>query len=111
HFRLTVRGSAPQGVSDVLGRLLDGAGSGHPGSNQMTVVTWRNLVFGSPWRGAYPAPATSAHAFKPKYVVRANEVLAHVEHGSRSFKTGDLAMRPILHWLDERIRAHGSRCK
>jgi hypothetical protein len=111
HFRLAVHRSAPQGVSDVLGRLLDGAGSGYPGRNQTTVVTWRNLVFGSPWRGAYPAPATSQHAFRLKYAVQADEVLAHLEYGSRSFRTEDMRIRPILHWLDERVRAHGSQCK
>jgi hypothetical protein len=59
-FRLTVRGAAPHGVRDVLGRLFDGAGSGRPGSNETTIVTRRNLVVDLSSHNAHQVPATRA---------------------------------------------------
>jgi len=44
HFRLTVVGTAPSGVTDTLGNLLDGQETGHPGSNFVTIVSAANLV-------------------------------------------------------------------
>jgi virginiamycin B lyase len=43
-FRLTVDGRDPGGVTDTLGRLLDGQQTGDPGSDFVTIVTARNLV-------------------------------------------------------------------
>ena len=43
-YRLTVNGTAPFGLTNPSGELLDGAGNGHPGSNYVTSVTWRNLA-------------------------------------------------------------------
>jgi hypothetical protein len=45
-YQLTIVGTAPNGVSDPLGKLLDGAGDGRPGSNFVTQITSRNLVLG-----------------------------------------------------------------
>jgi len=59
-FRLTVRGTAPHGVTDVFGRLFDGTGSGRPGSNETTIVTRRNLVVDWSSPNAHQAPATRA---------------------------------------------------
>ncbi|MGA0112281.1 MAG: IS1634 family transposase [Chthoniobacterales bacterium] len=42
--------------------------------------------------------------------VRAYKDLSKVERAFRSFKTIDLKIRPIYHWLDERIRAHVFLC-
>ncbi len=42
-YRLTVVGTPPTGVSDTSGLLLDGALTGHPGSNYVATVTFRNL--------------------------------------------------------------------
>ena len=38
-YDLTVVGTAPTGLTDTQGRLLDGALSGAPGSNYVTTVT------------------------------------------------------------------------
>jgi uncharacterized repeat protein (TIGR01451 family) len=43
-FRLTVIGTAPSGLTDISGNLLDGRKTGSPGSNFVTIVTARNLV-------------------------------------------------------------------
>ncbi len=43
-YRLTVNGTAPAGLRNPSGILLDGAGNGHPGSNYVTSITWRNLA-------------------------------------------------------------------
>jgi transposase len=42
--------------------------------------------------------------------VRAYKDLAKVERAFRSLKTVDLKIRPIYHWLEERIRAHVFLC-
>ncbi len=43
-------------------------------------------------------------------VVRAYKDLSKVERAFRCFKGVDLKVRPIYHWLDERIRAHVFLC-
>ncbi|MGA2705248.1 MAG: Ig-like domain-containing protein, partial [Isosphaeraceae bacterium] len=43
-YRLTVNGTAPSGLTNPSGILLDGAGNGKPGSNYVTSITWRNLA-------------------------------------------------------------------
>ena len=43
-------------------------------------------------------------------VVRAYKDLAKVERAFRCFKTIDLKVRPIYHWLDDRIRTHVFLC-
>ena len=43
-YRLTVNGTAPSGLSNPSGVLLDGAGNGQPGSNYVASLTWRNLA-------------------------------------------------------------------
>jgi len=43
-------------------------------------------------------------------VVRAYKDLAKVERAFRSLKMTDLKIRPIYHWLDDRIRAHVFLC-
>jgi hypothetical protein len=42
--------------------------------------------------------------------VRAYKDLAKVERAFRSMKTVDLKVRPIYHWLDDRVRAHVFLC-
>jgi hypothetical protein len=49
-FRLTVRGMGADGLRNAQGQLLDGRASGHPGSNYVTTVDWRNLVWPDPAR-------------------------------------------------------------
>ena len=43
-YQLTVVGTAPNGLTDTTGKLLDGAGTGQPGSNYVASVTRQNLV-------------------------------------------------------------------
>jgi hypothetical protein len=49
-------------------------------------------------------------AFDSVGVVRAYKDLSKVERAFRSIKTVDLKVRPIFHWLDDRIRAHVFLC-
>ena len=44
NYLLTVVGTPPNGVRDAFGTLLDGAGTGEPGSDYQATITWRNLV-------------------------------------------------------------------
>jgi len=43
-------------------------------------------------------------------VVRSYKLLARVERAFRSFKAADLAIRPIHHWTEGRVRAHVFLC-
>ena len=43
-------------------------------------------------------------------VVRAYKLLVRVERGFRSLKAPDLAVRPIHHWTEERVKAHIFLC-
>ena len=43
-YRLTVNGTAPFGLTNPSGELLDGAGNGHPGSNYVQWLTSTNLA-------------------------------------------------------------------
>jgi hypothetical protein len=43
-------------------------------------------------------------------VVRAYKLLTRVERGFRSLKGPDLALRPIHHWTEDRVRAHVLLC-
>jgi hypothetical protein len=49
-------------------------------------------------------------AFAAEDTVRAYKALSSVEQAFRSFKTVDLKVRPIFHWLDGRIRGHVFLC-
>ncbi len=49
-------------------------------------------------------------ALSSESTVRAYKDLAKVERAFRSIKTIDLHVRPIYHWLDERIKAHVFLC-
>jgi transposase len=48
--------------------------------------------------------------FTSEDTVRAYKDLSTVERAFRSLKTVDLKIRPIFHWLDDRIRAHVFLC-
>lgn len=54
--------------------------------------------------------SVAAEAFGSEDTVRAYKDLSKVEHAFRSIKTVDLKVRPIFHWLDDRIRAHVFLC-
>jgi Transposase DDE domain len=54
--------------------------------------------------------SVKAEALTSENTVRAYKDLSTVERAFRSFKTVDLKVRPIFHWLDDRIRAHVFLC-
>jgi len=54
--------------------------------------------------------SVSAEALDSKDTVRAYKDLSKVERAFRSIKTVDLKVRPIFHWMDDRIRSHVFLC-
>ena len=60
HYQLVVNGTSPTGVSDVYGNLLDGAGTGRPGSDYMRVFGPEVVVGQS--HSAGPRGHAAAHA-------------------------------------------------
>jgi hypothetical protein len=54
--------------------------------------------------------SVSPEAFAAEDAVRAYKDLSKVERAFRSIKTVDLKIRPIFHWLDDRIRSHVFLC-
>ncbi len=61
--------------------------------------------------GIYVIQTSVDHAtFSSESAVRAYKDLAKVERAFRCMKTVDLKVRPIYHWLDNRIRAHVFLC-
>jgi hypothetical protein len=54
--------------------------------------------------------SVKADALTSQNTVRAYKDLSSVERAFRCLKTVDLKIRPIFHWLDDRIRAHVFLC-
>ena len=54
--------------------------------------------------------SVKSDAFTADNAVRAYKDLSTVERAFRCLKTVDLKIRPIFHWLDDRIRAHVFLC-
>lgn len=54
--------------------------------------------------------SVQAEVFSSTDTVRVYKDLSKVERAFRCLKTVDLKLRPIFHWLDERIRAHVFLC-
>jgi transposase len=54
--------------------------------------------------------SVSAETLPSDESVRAYKSLSKVERAFRSLKTVDLKIRPIFHWLDDRIRSHVFLC-
>lgn len=52
----------------------------------------------------------AANVMAPERVVASYKDLSQVESAFRCLKTVDLKIRPIYHWLDDRIRAHVFLC-
>jgi uncharacterized repeat protein (TIGR01451 family) len=70
HYQLVVNGTSPTGVSDIYGNLLDGAGTGRPGSDYVRVFGQEVLVGQSAPAGPRPhAVAHATHAFHPARAV------------------------------------------
>jgi uncharacterized repeat protein (TIGR01451 family) len=51
-YKLVIRGTGPDGLSDGASRLLDGQGTGRPGSDYSSTLTWRNLILPAWYRPA-----------------------------------------------------------
>ena len=56
------------------------------------------------------APACPSDAIDDAATVRAYKILSMVERAFRCLKTVDLHVRPIHHWLEDRVRAHVFLC-
>jgi transposase len=54
--------------------------------------------------------SVSPEALGSEDTVRAYKDLSKVERAFRSMKTVDLKVRPVFHWLDDRIRSHVFLC-
>ena len=50
-YELVVDGTAPHGVTNTFGQLLDGDDTGRPDSDYRTPLTWRELVLDPVPRG------------------------------------------------------------
>ena len=77
HYQLVVTGTSPTGVSDVYGNLLDGAGTGRPGSDYVRVFGQEVLVGQSPPAG--PRGLAAAHAWKAGRALSGKK-LVHASH-------------------------------
>ena len=65
-YQLVVNGTSPTGVSDIYGNLLDGAGTGRPGSDYVRVFGQEVLVGQAPPAGPRAhAAADAAHKHRP----------------------------------------------
>ncbi len=112
HYQLEINGTSPTGVSDIYGNLLDGAGTGLPGSNYVRTFGPEVLVGQSPPAGpkahaAAPkvkaaAPKAKAAAPKAKAAAPKAHAAAHVDHRA----TGP-AFAPKSHAPE--VRKPGSR--
>ena len=54
--------------------------------------------------------SVSQEILAPESTVRAYKDLSKIERAFRSLKTVDLKIRPIYHWLEDRVRAHVFLC-
>ena len=54
-YKLVIRGTGPDGLDDGADRLLDGQGTGRPGSDYSTTLTGKNLVVPAWYRSARPS--------------------------------------------------------
>ena len=70
-YRLTVNGSSPTGVASASGALLDGQGTGKPGTDYVTLFDKNNLAGPAPTgqtAGQSVHKKTAHHVAKPKHV-------------------------------------------
>jgi hypothetical protein len=63
-FQLTVKGTAPDGLTSTLGILLDGANTGQPGSNYVARITGKLLVPPIQHKGGKQAAAAHRHSHR-----------------------------------------------
>jgi type VI secretion system secreted protein VgrG len=63
-FQLTVKGTAPDGLTSTLGILLDGAKTGQPGSDYVARITGKLLVPPIQHTGGKQAAAAHGHSHR-----------------------------------------------
>jgi type VI secretion system secreted protein VgrG len=63
-YRLMIAGSTPGGLSDTAGRLLDGKDNGVPGSDFVTIISFKTLA------GAAPASLSSSGVSRGRHLPR-----------------------------------------
>jgi len=94
-YRLTVRGTAPSGLTNPAGDFLDGAGNGTPGSNYVAPITWGNLegpAGALPTLGLVnPPDPRPSRIMAPTHHI---QVKLHTASVDRLLATGSLHVRP-----------------
>jgi Bacterial Ig-like domain (group 3) len=65
-YELVVDGTAPHGVTNTFGQLLDGTDSGHPDSDYRAPLSWRNLVLDPVPEGMARWAEKTTATMKPK---------------------------------------------
>ena len=85
-YKLTVYGATPSGLTDSSGLLLDGKKSGHPGSNYVGTINWRNLVLPPNWN---PKRSAKSHPDKgPKATKKPATAVIHARLSSPRRSSG-----------------------
>ena len=83
-YQLTINGSTASGLTNPDGMLLDGAGTGQPGSNYVTTLAWKNLAGKAsqlPTRGLlHSGTARQPRAVKPAHNAQPRLNTAAVDH-------------------------------
>jgi len=82
-YELIIDGTAPHGLTNTRGLLLDGTGSGSPDSDYRASLTWRNLVLDP------PGPNTSRRSRRT--TVQRGQIWSGGSEPSRPDHTGDPA--------------------
>jgi uncharacterized repeat protein (TIGR01451 family) len=66
-YELIVDGTAPHGLTNTRGQLLDGDDSGSPDSDYRAPLTWRNLVLDPPWPKTPHGPRSTTRSIESGY--------------------------------------------
>ena len=91
-YRLTVNGTAPSGLTNPSGELMDGAGNGQAGSNYLASITWRNLA----GRASKLPTLGLVHAARPRPAL-ARTSPHHAEPASHTAAVDHLLATESLH--------------
>ncbi len=73
-YELIVDGTAPHGLTNTPGQLLDGADTGQPGSDDRASLTWRNLVLDPPPNTSHWSKRTTVN---PKSRIASRDPVSH----------------------------------
>jgi len=90
-YELIVDGTAPGGLTNTNGQLLDGTDSGKPGSDYKTSLTWRNLVLDPPAPRISRPTKTTTRSVK----VKSEPVARAASHKVALFTRARAFRRPV----------------